>query len=65
MAMKVKLFLKFNPMYNDYRNQNDLEQEINDWLATNPAIKISNVLQSVSPSQDDRILWSISIWYED
>jgi hypothetical protein len=38
--MKVKLFLKYNPLNNEFRNLSDLETEINDWLAASPGIRI-------------------------
>lgn len=62
--MKVKLFLKYNPLANEYRNQFDLEAEINHWLAANPGLKIVNIQQSAQVAGDDRIMWAMSVWYE-
>ncbi len=62
--MKVKLFLKYNPLGNEYKNQFDLEAEINDWLAANPKVRIVNIQQSAVVGADDRIMWAMSVWYE-
>lgn len=63
-AVKVKLFLKYNPLGNEYKNQSDLETEINDWLAANRAIRIVNIQQSAVVGPDDRIMWAMSVWYD-
>ena len=54
--MKVKLFIR-NP-------ETGLEGTVNEWLADNPQIKITQVTQSES-SVMNRVSVTISIWYED
>jgi hypothetical protein len=63
--MKVKLFLKYNPLNNEFRNLSDLETEINDWLAASPGIRILHVQQSAEVGAEDRIMWAMSFLYEE
>ena len=63
--MRVKIFsktvdTKMNFLMTKETTDSRLEEEINEWLAGNPDIEISNVLQSQG-SLPPRV--TVSIWY--
>lgn len=76
--MRVKLFWKNAPLnnflwskgkgwfvFNDSRNAQGLEVEINAWLQQNPKIKVVDVKQSASGGSFASSLWLISVWYDE
>jgi hypothetical protein len=70
--MRVKLFWKNQPgspfgLFKglSFKNAQDLENEINDWLQQNPKIKVSDIKQSASGGSFAASLWLVSVWYEE
>ena len=69
--MKIKLFVKANPLARKGENRRALEEEVNDWLARNPNIVIHHILQSSSGGGGGAgTMYAIgsalyiSVWYE-
>jgi hypothetical protein len=69
--MRVKLFWKYNPLgpsgwfSHTGRNAQALEDEINEWLRNQPAVKVVEIKQSATDSSTGQALWLISVWYEE
>lgn len=61
--MKVKIFSKKDPLGRRGQRQVDLENEINEWLAANPAIELNGVEQSPASWNYPHLF--ISVWYEE
>jgi hypothetical protein len=63
--VKVKLFIKDKSMFGNFKRMNeDLENEINAWLAENPDVKIVHVQQSSNGGSLDTTKVIMSVWYE-
>jgi len=62
--MKVKLFVKYEPLLRIGRRHLDLESEINAWLGENRAIKVISIKQSASGGSLNPSVFLISVWYE-
>ena len=71
--MRVKMFWKNQPgrpstgLFGtklSFKNGQDLENEINDWLDRHPSIKVVDVKQTASGGSFADSLWFISVWYE-
>ncbi|MGA2063519.1 MAG: hypothetical protein ABSG86_01045 [Thermoguttaceae bacterium] len=67
--MKVKLFWAKAPVQGLFStvNPNDLgmENEINAWLREHPHIKVVDIRQSATGGSFGRMVFSISVWYEE
>ena len=63
VVMRVKIFSMNNPMGKRGRNQQALEDQINEWLSENEVVEIIRVEQSASGGSFDASLWMISVWY--
>jgi hypothetical protein len=72
--MSVKLFWKNEPlkpgsgllrMGRTGGHAVELEQEINQWLARHPNIRVVEIKQSASGGSFADSLWLILIWYEE
>ena len=42
-----------------------LQQEINDWLAARPSIRLVHILQSTSGGSLEPTSLTVPVWYED
>lgn len=62
--MTMKLFAKANTK-KDGSCMLELEQEINEWLAKHPTIKIADRLQSSSGGSWQVSKLFITIWYDE
>jgi len=62
--MKVKIFSINNPAGSKGRNQQRLEDDINQWLAQNKDVEIVRVEQSASGGSFGPSLWLFSVWYK-
>jgi hypothetical protein len=67
--MRVKLFWKNDPLGPrkgslPADHAQALEDQINEWLAEHPGIRVVEVKQSAS-GESGLSLWLISIWYEE
>lgn len=63
--MKVKLFIKDKSFGRWKKFTQALEEEINTWLAANPAIRIVEIRQSSNGGSFDTTKVVISVWYEE
>ena len=73
--MRVKLFWMNDPMgpwksgwlrgVPTAKNAQDLENEINAWLANNSSIRVVDIKQTASGGSYAASLWLISVWYEE
>ncbi len=70
--MKLKLFVKANPLARKGENRRVIEDEINDWLARHPNIRIVDIQQSASGGGGGAgTMYAIgsalymTVWYED
>ena len=61
--MRVKLFTMNDPLGKRGKNQQLLEDQINDWLSQNKGVEIVMVEQSASGGSFTTHLWLISVWY--
>ncbi len=63
--MRVKIFNMNDPLGKKGKNQQLLEDQINDWLSQNKGIEIVMVEQSASGGSFSTSLWMISVWYNE
>jgi hypothetical protein len=64
--VRVKFFIKDkSPFVFWGRFQSKLEEEVNNWLADNPGIRIVQVTQSSNGGSLDSSKFFMSIWYEE
>lgn len=63
--MKVKLFLKNDPLGSKGQNQRDLENEVNAWLEQNASIEVREIKQSSNGGSFSPSLLCFSVWYVD
>jgi hypothetical protein len=62
----MKLFVKDKSSLRRWaRFAEELEAEVNDWLALNPGIRIVHVTQSSNGGSFDTSKVFISVWYEE
>ena len=61
--MCVKMFSMNNPMGKRGKNQQNIGDQINDWLSQNKGVEIVMVEQSASGGSFGAYLWMISVWY--
>lgn len=66
--MKVKIFRMAGSSFGFGKKKNKpavvFENEINEWLAANPGVKISEIKQTMCGGSLDPDKTLISIWYE-
>ena len=62
--MKMKLFFKSNLERGKGIHWQNLEDQVNAWLAENPNIKVIDIKQSASGGSFNGTSLSISLWYE-
>jgi hypothetical protein len=63
--MKVKLFIADKSNFRSWRRHSEeLEGEINTWLAAHPGIRVVGINQSSNGGSFDTTKVVISIWYE-
>jgi len=60
--MRVKIFRKNSPLGKRGKNQQLLEDQINDWLSQNKGAEIVMVEQSAGGESFSASLWMISAW---
>ena len=64
--MKVKLFVRDKSPFRRWsRYLEDLEDEVNAWLAANPGITIVTITQSSNGGSFDTSKVFLSVWYEE
>lgn len=64
--MRVKFFVKDKGAFTGWaRYIGQLEEEVNAWLADNPAIRIVHVTQSSNGGSFDTSKCFLSVWYEE
>jgi hypothetical protein len=62
----VKLFVKDKSSFSRWRRfADELENEVNEWLALNPDIHIVHVMHSSNGGSFDHSKVFISVWYEE
>lgn len=63
--MKVKLFIKDKSSFRSWqRHTQELEDDINTWLAIHRDVKVIDIKQSSNGGSFDTTKVVISIWYE-
>jgi len=64
--MKMKLFLKDKSVFRAWdRFVQELEDEVNAWLAHHPGLRIVHVTQSSNGGSFDTSKVMMSVWYEE
>jgi hypothetical protein len=62
--MKMKLFFESNLERSKGTPRQNLEDQVNAWLAENPNVKVTDIKQSASGGSFNGTSLSISLWYE-
>jgi len=64
--MKMKLFLKDKSVFRGWdRFVQELEDEVNAWLAEHPGVRIVHITQSSNGGSFDTSKVMMSVWYEE
>lgn len=63
--MKTKMFTKMNRRNKPEPANSEFEDEVNEWLQSNPNVEIRHIRQSAGGGSMGPFLFFITIWYHE